>query len=269
MSPSTDSAKIERDVLVYRSYVATNNHQLVIEEVREGEAPTALQAVKLLATFTSQEANREIALISLKAWLEDPNSANNPTLQLMAALIYSQQGDYTEALKAIRSGTTIELVAMNVEILLKLNRVDLAEKKLKELQTMDDESTLTQLATAWVYCGKGGAKLQEAAYLFQEQIDKFGSTVCLLNSLAVCNMQMDRFEEAERLLVDAEGRGQSPDSLINHIACAHQMGKEQSYVKRLMAQLKLMAPRHAYVLKHDALESGFDSAANKVISRDM
>eukprot|EP00947_MAST-08B_sp_MAST-8B-sp1_P002768 g2768.t1 len=269
VSPGDDSVRIERDVLVYRSYIASGQHQLVISEVREGEAPTALQAVKLLATFLSQPANRETAMINLGAWLEDPNSANNPTLQLMAAHIFSHQGDYTNALKAIRSGATIELVAMTVEILLKLNRPDLAEKKLKEMQAMDDESTLTQLAAGWVYLARGGAKLQEAAYIFQEQVDKFGPTVSLLNSLAACNIHLGRFEEAEKLLVDAGGRGSDPEVLINHITVAHHLGKDESYVNRLKAQLQVAAPTHPYVERTKALEASFEGLAHKVVSQDM
>ena len=269
LNPSTDSARIERDVLVYRSYVATGNHQLVIDEVQEGAAGVALQAVKLLATYLSREADRETALVNLKAWLEDPSSANNPTLQLMAAQVYAHQEDYTEALKALRSGSTLELVAMNIEVLLKLNRPDLAQKKLKEMQAMDDESTLTQMATGWVHLAKGGAQLQEASYIFQEQIDKFGPTVSILNSLAVCNMQMGRFEEAEKLLVEAGGRGPDADTLINHIGCAHFMGKDASAINRLVAQLSMHSPKHPYVMQTKALEADFEACAAKIVSQDQ
>jgi coatomer protein complex subunit epsilon len=47
-----DAQSIERDVLLYRSYIALGNYGLVLAEIKHN-APTALQAVKLLATYKS------------------------------------------------------------------------------------------------------------------------------------------------------------------------------------------------------------------------
>ena len=54
---------------------------------------------------------------------------------------------------------------------------------LQAMSSVDDDATLTQLATAWVGLALCGAKVQEAAYIYQELGDKFTWTVrgCCLN----------------------------------------------------------------------------------------
>lgn len=56
-----------------------------------------------------------------------------------------------------------------------MNRVDLAQTKLKQLKTEGaEEHTLTRLASCWVTVTEGDkAKLQEASYTYEELIDKY------------------------------------------------------------------------------------------------
>lgn len=48
---------IERDCLVYRSYIALGSYQLVINEI-DSSAATPLQAVKLLALYLAGPENK-------------------------------------------------------------------------------------------------------------------------------------------------------------------------------------------------------------------
>lgn len=45
-------------------------------------------------------------------------------------------------------------MALSVQIYLKMNRKELAEKMLSRMQQQDDDATLSQLAAAWVHIAK-------------------------------------------------------------------------------------------------------------------
>ncbi|CAL2252570.1 unnamed protein product [Prunus armeniaca] len=145
---SPDDA-VERDCLVFRSYIALGSYQLVINEI-DASAATPLQAVKLLALYLSGPDYRESAISSLKELLADPGIGNNSILRLIAGTVFMHEQDYNEALKHTNAGGTMELNALNIQIFLKMHRSDYAERQLRVMQQVDEDHTLTQLANAWL-----------------------------------------------------------------------------------------------------------------------
>ncbi|KAL8192246.1 hypothetical protein R6Q57_027913 [Mikania cordata] len=252
---------IERDCLVYRSYIALGSYQLVINEV-DSSAPTPLQAVKLLALYLFSPDNKENVISSIKEWLGDAAIGNNPILRLIAGTIFMHEQDYNEALKYTNAGGTMELYALNVLIFLKMNRSDYAEKQLRVMQQIEEDHTLTQLATAWLNLAVGGSKIQEAYLIFQDFSEKFQMTSLVLNGKAVCSMHMGNFDEAESFLLEALNKdAKDSETLANLVVCSLHLGKPSA---RFLSQLKLSDPEHILVKRGLTAEENFDRAMQTV-----
>ncbi|KAJ0590025.1 putative coatomer, epsilon subunit, tetratricopeptide-like helical domain superfamily [Helianthus annuus] len=257
---SEDDA-IERDCLVYRSYIALGSYQLVINEV-DSSAATPLQAVKLLALYLFSPDNKESTISSIKEWLGDAAIGNNPILRLIAGTIFMHEQDYNEALKYTNAGGTMELYALNVHIFLKMNRSDYAEKQLRVMQQIDEDHTLTQLATAWLNLAVGGSKIQEAYLIFQDFSEKYQMTSLILNGKAVCCMHMGNFDEAESFLLEALNKdAKDRETLANLVVCCLHLGKPSA---RFLSQLKLSDPEHMLVKRGLTAEENFDRAMQTV-----
>ncbi|GFQ04450.1 coatomer subunit epsilon-1 [Phtheirospermum japonicum] len=252
---------VERDSIVYRSYIALGSYQLVINEI-DSAAATPLQAVKLLALYLSSPANKEMAISSLNEWLGDPAIGNNPILRLVAGIIFTHEQDYNEALKHTNAGGTMDLYALNVQIFLKMHRSDYAEKQLRVMQGIDEDHTLTQLANAWLNLAVGGSKIQEAYLIFQDFSEKYPMTSLILNGKAVCCMHKGEFDEAETLLLEALNKdAKDPETLANLVVCSLHLGKPSS---RYLSQLRLSDPEHTLVKRASTAEEGFDRALQTV-----
>lgn len=255
----SDAGVVEKDYYVYRSYIAMGEFELVINEIPDS-ASMSLQAVKLLAKYLSGKVSSDAALATVAEWLEDPSCSGNPTLLLVSGMLYAYEENYIDALKCCHTGATLEMMALSVQVYLMMNRPDQAEKQLKAMSAADDDATITQLATAWVGLALGGAKVQEASYVYQELGDKFSWTVRLHNGLAACQMKMGSFEDAEHELLEAHDKNpKDPDTLANLYVCGLHLGKN---VARYLTQLKTSATQHPFVRRLDVAEKAFEAAAS-------
>ena len=217
LSRLSDVLAVERDEFVYRSYIGLGQYGLVISEVDE-ESAMPLQAVKLLAQYLEDPAStKDMVIMTLGEWLGDAASKDHPTVQLVAALVYEKEDLMKEAFTAIRHGQTMEQLALWAQFCLKIHRLDLAQAHLKKLSDADEDATLTQLVGAWINLHKGGDNTKEAAYTYEELIDKFGSSLTLLNGLAVAKMHQKDYDEAQKRLQEVRGRVGNPEVALRDL----------------------------------------------------
>ncbi|KAJ9565699.1 hypothetical protein OSB04_001665 [Centaurea solstitialis] len=206
--------------------------------------------------------DRESSILSIKEWLGDVAIGNNPMLRLIAGTIFMHEQDYNEALKYTNAGGTMELYALNVHIFLKMHRSDYAEKQLRVMQQIDEDHTLTQLATAWLDLAVGGSKIQEAYLIFQDFSEKYQMTNLILNGKAVSCMQMGNFEEAESFLLEALNKdAKDQETLANLVVCSLHLRKPSS---RFLSQLKLSDPEHMLIKRELTSQENFNRAIQTV-----
>jgi len=249
---------LERDVFMYRSYLALKKFRVVLEEIGPNSSPT-LKPLSMLAKFLSSPSKRDEIVTELDSLMAGDVDVNNYVQLLVAASIYLVMEQPESALRVLHPSDQLECIALRIQTLLSIHRPDLAKKELKTMQEKDEDATVTQLAQAWTNMSLGGEKVQEAYYIYQEMIDKLGSTALLLNGQAVTFLAQGKYSEAESALAEAiEKDPNNPDTLVNMIVLAQHQGKQPEVSNRYLSQLKDMDPHHNFVTKLAQKEADFD-----------
>jgi len=163
------------------------------------------------------------------------------------------------ALRLLHQSDELQCIALSIQCLLKIDRIDLALKEVKKMQEKDEDATVTQLAIAWTNMAIGKEKLQDAFYIFQEMMDKYYSTAMLLNAQASCLIQQQKYDQAETLLQEAmEKDPNNADTLINMIAVTQYMGKPYEVCNRYISQLKDGHANHPWTKDYLSKEKEFE-----------
>merc|ERR1712146_583386 len=99
------------------------------------------------------------------------------------------------------------------------------------------DATLTKLAGAWVSMAEGGDKYQDALYEFQELGEKYNMSLMLTNGMALANLHMAKYEDAERLLQEGLGRSATDvNTLANMVVTMHFLRKPTETTSRYVNQ---------------------------------
>jgi len=200
-------------------------------------------------------------LATIKQWLDGP-SGMNKTVQIVGALLYLNEEKYEDALRSVYQQDTLEGHALLVQVFLHIRRLDQAEKELKAMQKLDEDATLTQLTTAWFYIAQGPEKADDAAAIFLELSEKYGSTSLLLNGLAAAAMAQGQWSEAEKHLLESLERNTSDvDTLINLTAVMQHQGKPQEQITRQLTQIRSIAPKHPWLRNYERVREDFKGFA--------
>jgi len=258
----TAESRVECDFFRFRACIAQGQGRLVADEVGN-DSPVALQAAKLLATYTDGKREaKDMCLMQLKEWLSDPNALTNTFLLQVASVLYSTEGDHKEALKYTHQSTQLDVMYLVVHTYIAMSRLDLAKKQVALMTQQDDDATLSQLAAAHVGLHEGGDKCLEAYNTFQDLGEKYNMSLLLTNGMALCQMHLGQFDEAERLLQEGLTKSATDvDTLANMVVCMNHLGKPADQIARYTNQLRAISPSHPWVVRYASLDESFDRCA--------
>ncbi|CAB4058234.1 COPE [Lepeophtheirus salmonis] len=216
---SDPDVSVEKDAFMYRGYIAMRKFGVIRNEIDEDSH----QNLRPLLTLSKYSENKNSCKEEILSEVEKSN---------------------IEVLHSYSGNDNLEIAALKLQILLKMDRLDLAKKELKVIQDIDDDATLTQLAQAWVNMAIG---------------EKFGSTPILLNGQAASFLAQEKFEEAEAALQEALDKdSDNPDTLINLMVLSQQTGKPIEVYNRYMTQLKDHDPHHSFIKDCHDRENDFN-----------
>jgi len=247
----------EKDILMYRAYIAQRKYAVVLDEVNDSSDD--LSGVRIFAEYLCDVKKREKILLDLDKKMSGNVDISKSIFLYMASSIFYLEGNYDATLRTLHQSDAIECIALMVQTLLKIDRVDLARKELKRMQDLDEDHILTQLAQAWFNLALGGEKLQDAYYIFQELTDKFSSTALLLNGQATCLMAQGKFEDAESVLQEAmNADSNNAETLVNMVVLSQHLGKAPEVGNRYISQLKDSHRSHPWINEYYTKENEFD-----------
>jgi coatomer subunit epsilon len=266
ISVDDQGAQIERDVILQRIRVAQGKYAEVIASISDS-SHVSLQAVKLLAMMLNDPTTKDTVVATLGVWLQDEVATASEALVLICSIIYAHVGDYDNALRTASKFPFLEHYAVKVQILLRMDRTDVAEKEVGRMRRIDEDATLTQLASAWVHLAKGGLSAQEALYVYQDLLERHGATDLILNGMAICYLATGKYDDADRVLREALNKNPSyPTTLVNVFTCAKYKNKPPELVARYLDALKEISPNSAWLLDMNRKEVEFDALATKLLA---
>ncbi|KAI9090827.1 coatomer epsilon subunit-domain-containing protein [Phlyctochytrium arcticum] len=265
--PRSEEAQLEREVLLYRAYIAQGNTSRVVEEIPEN-APSDLKAVKAFAQYihARNAGNTNSAKSALKAFEQIAPKGKLGAMNVLTGMAYYLEEQIQDALKTVvPHPRNLECVVLAIQCYLKLDRPDAARKEVEKLKSWADDASLAQLAEAWTHCYMGGDdKVQESLYIFEELVSSKLNTGRLVAGQAICKMQMGQYDQAERILLEALRRySNDPDVLANLVVCATATNKPTESITPYISQLRQVQPQHPLIVELSAKEALFDRAAQR------
>jgi coatomer subunit epsilon len=189
----------------------------------------------------------------------------NSTAQLAAAQVLLQENQVSAAYQCVAGGTSMEHMAMKLQILLKIDRYDLAKSLAQQMRVIDEDSIVAQLCSIYVHLANGRSGAADAEHTLNMLSEQYGPSTFLLNLTACALLSGGDYVGAESKLqecINDHIETASADTLVNLVTSyVHQNKMTQAY--QTVQELQMKYPNHPYHAGLDRITSAFDRDAIK------
>lgn len=255
----------QRDCLSLRCMFAQGNYSEIVERIDEDD-PVVNQILKIHA---ASKLGKKLDTEALK---EHCDSNLNTIARVVACSVFMDSNNHRKAFDMLSnspSGSNLEILISKVQLLLSLDRPELAMKELDKMKEIDDEHPLSVLAHVWCLLRKG-TESEEADYLLDGLTSKFDTTPLLANLKIVAQMQSGNYSEAYSQIKECQeslkeqqniDKEQFRITITNEITCLLHMGQLEK-VNECFEQLVKDFPESAFVKEHKSMSQKFDKFAS-------
>ncbi|GJQ11110.1 hypothetical protein GpartN1_g2901.t1 [Galdieria partita] len=239
----------EKQALLARIEIARGNYDEAIQSLEDKDDSKVLQWYAIYMKEPSERPN----VVQQVSDLIGRESSLSGVNQILLANILVLEGHHEKALELLQHHPTLETAALEVEILLRMNRLDLAKILTERLNQLEGDAVLTHLTTAWVYLAEGSYR--EAEYIFAELSERHGSSDMLLNGLATAYLGQSKYQEADNILQELVAKNPNyPPALVNCLIISCHLSKTKEQKDAYTRQLKRICPDCKWLKELESFE---------------
>ncbi|KGB74942.1 hypothetical protein I307_01204 [Cryptococcus deuterogattii 99/473] len=270
-TPSDDPSSLHRALYIARSHLALSSpspssaHAVLAPFLSLSPVPLSARAVDAFASFHEADedarAEKVEEIRDLVLECEDGNDEEEKTVRAIAATVFILVGENEEAVATLTEGAAkddLECIAILVQLLLSLNRRDLAQATYNSAKKFGSDSMLIQAMEAWIGLKTGSQPLHQSYYFYEElyQLPN-GRTAPVLVSHAAAHLLLGHVDEAKADIMEAfqSKAGQNSSDVL---AVGASVGAE-GFAEKLVTAAK----QHPYARDLTEKDKLFDEAAAK------
>lgn len=253
--PSNDIVQAERDSLLLRAKLAQGNASACAGF--EHNSSAALKAVALFAQAKQGNKAAGDALATLAA-------SQEPTAKMLASCAFAAEDNMAEAHRLAASNPTLEMKALRAQLLMQMERPELAEQLFHEMSVTDDDAAVTKLTGALVHIGSGNFQESYLTYCDLQALYQAGDdapearrSVALLTGKAVANMQRKQWQEAFEDLTRARLTAPNDAVVLANLVCVCQHMRKTQEAEDFLKVLGTADPSHPFVQSATRIRQAF------------